>query len=155
MIGATPRPQITVPELRERIARLPRIPFAVTPTPLEEAPRLRAALGPQTPRILIKRDDLTGFAFGGNKVRALEFRMGHLLANGYDALVLVNVGISNHARLHAAACTRLGLKMVIVKPGPENEAAQGNLLLDRMLGVEVVETERPTQPLLMPPLMPF
>jgi 1-aminocyclopropane-1-carboxylate deaminase/D-cysteine desulfhydrase-like pyridoxal-dependent ACC family enzyme len=132
--------RLTPAEIRQRISRLPRIPFAFTPTPLEEMPRLRAALGPAAPRLLMKRDDLTGFAFGGNKVRALEFRMAHVLAHGYDAFVLVNIGQSNHARLHAAACTRLGLKMVIVKPGAQQEAAQGNLLLDRMLGVEIVET---------------
>src|SRR2546428_383658 len=102
---------VTATELRERIARLPRIPFAFTPTPLEEAPKLRAALGPDTPRILIKRDDLTGFAFGGNKVRALEFRMAHVLAQGYDAFVLVNLGISNHARVQAAACNRAWLEI--------------------------------------------
>src|SRR5438045_9789914 len=108
--------RISPAELRERIARLPRIRgFLLGPTPLEEAPRLAEALG--GPRILIKRDDLTGFAFGGNKVRAIEFRMADLRENGFDALVLVNVAQSNHARLHAAACTRLGLKMVIVKPG--------------------------------------
>ena len=125
-------------QLRERIGRLPRIPgFALTPTPLEALPRLSAALG--GPRLLLKRDDLTGFAFGGNKVRALEFRMADLRAKGCDTLVLVNIGQSNHARLHAAACRRLGLEMVLVKPGPAGERAQGNLLLDRMLGVEIVE----------------
>jgi len=130
--------RLTPEELRARIARFPRIPFAFTPTPLEECPRLTATLG--GPRILMKRDDLTGFAFGGNKVRALEFRMADVLHRGYDAFVLVNIGQSNHARLHAAACTRLGIKMVIVKPGPKGEVPQGNLLLDRILGVEIVET---------------
>jgi D-cysteine desulfhydrase/L-cysteate sulfo-lyase len=62
------------------------------------------------------------------------------MANGYDAFVLVNIGQSNHARLHAAACARLGIKMVIVKPGPKGERVQGNLLLDRMVGAEIVET---------------
>ena len=131
--------RLTPEQLRERIARVPRIPgFLLGPTPLEEAPRLSEALG--GPRILIKRDDLTGFAFGGNKVRAIEFRMADVRAKGCDAFVLVNVAQSNHARLHSAACTRLGIKMVIVKPGPKGEAPQGNLLLDRMLGVEIVET---------------
>jgi 1-aminocyclopropane-1-carboxylate deaminase/D-cysteine desulfhydrase-like pyridoxal-dependent ACC family enzyme len=131
--------RLTPDELRERIARLPRIRgFLLGPTPLEEAPRLSELLG--GPRILVKRDDLTGFAFGGNKVRAIEFRLGDVRARGFDAFVLVNVAQSNHARLHAAACTRLGLKMVIVKPGPRDEAPSGNLLLDRMLGVEIVET---------------
>ena len=131
--------RLTPDELRGRIARIPRIRgFLLGPTPLEEAPRLTEALG--GPRILIKRDDLTGFAFGGNKVRAIEFRMADVREKGRDAFVLVNVAQSNHARLHAAACARLGLKMVIVKPGPKGEAPQGNLLLNRMLGVEIVET---------------
>jgi 1-aminocyclopropane-1-carboxylate deaminase/D-cysteine desulfhydrase-like pyridoxal-dependent ACC family enzyme len=131
--------RLTPDELRERIARIPRIrKFLLGPTPLEDAPNLTEALG--GPRLLIKRDDLTGFAFGGNKVRALEFRMADVRERGCDAFVLVNVAQSNHARLHSAACTRLGIKMVIVKPGPKGEAPQGNLLLDRMLGVEIVET---------------
>src|SRR6202022_4194182 len=113
-------------EIQERIARLPRVRLAFTPTPLEEVPRLAKALG--GPRIFFKREDLTGFAFGGNKVRAMEFRLGHVLANGYDAFVLVNIGQSNHARLHASACARLGIKMVIVKPGPKGERVQGNSL---------------------------
>jgi 1-aminocyclopropane-1-carboxylate deaminase/D-cysteine desulfhydrase-like pyridoxal-dependent ACC family enzyme len=124
-------------EIRERVARLPRIPFAFVPTPLEEAPKITAALG--GPRVLVKREDLTGFAFGGNKVRALEFRMANVRAQGCDAFVLVNIGQSNHARLHAAACTRLGIRMAIVKPSPPDEEVTGNLLLDRMLGVEIVE----------------
>src|SRR5947209_5339757 len=70
-------------EIQERISRLPRVKLAFTPTPLEEVPRLAKELG--GPRIFFKREDLTGFAFGGNKVRAMEFRLGHVLANGYDA----------------------------------------------------------------------
>lgn len=124
-------------EIRERVARLPRIPFAFVPTPLEACPGLSSALG--GPKALVKRDDLTGFAFGGNKVRALEFRMADVKAKGCDAFVLVNIGQSNHARLHAAACTRLGIRMAMVKPSPADEEVTGNLLLDRMLGVEIVE----------------
>jgi 1-aminocyclopropane-1-carboxylate deaminase/D-cysteine desulfhydrase-like pyridoxal-dependent ACC family enzyme len=130
--------RLTPDEIKERIGRLPRVRLAFTPTPLEEVPRLSKALG--GPRIFFKREDLTGFAFGGNKVRAMEFRLAHVMATGYDAFVLVNIGQSNHARLHAAACARLGIKMVIVKPGPKGERVQGNLLLDRMVGAEIVET---------------
>src|SRR5215813_3803000 len=126
--------RLTPDEIKARIARLPRVRLAFAPTPLEEVPRLSNALG--GPRIFFKREDLTGFAFGGNKVRAMEFRLAHVMANGYDAFVLVNVGQSNHARLHAAACARLGIKIVIVKPGPKGERVQGNLLLDRMVGAE-------------------
>jgi len=132
-----PTAPMTPDEIRARVARLPRIPFASVPTPLQEAPRLTEALG--GPRILIKREDLTGFAFGGNKVRALEFRMADARAKGCDAFVVVNIGQSNHARLHSAACVRLGMHMVIVKPSPADEPVTGNLLLDRMLDAEIVE----------------
>ncbi len=125
-------------QIKERIARLPRVKLAFTPTPLEEVPNFSKAI--DGPRIFVKRDDLTGFAFGGNKVRAMEFRLAHVLANGYDAFVLVNIGQSNHARLHAAACARLGIKIVIVKPGPKGERVQGNLLLNHIAGAEIVET---------------
>lgn len=138
---------LTPNELRARVARLPRIPFAALPTPLEEAPRLSAALG--GPRILIKRDDLTGFAFGGNKVRGLEFTMADVRAKGCDAFLVTNIGQSNHARLYSAACTRMGVRMVIVKPSPPDEEVNGNLLLDRMLGVEIVQAHgRDTQEVL-------
>ena len=66
--------------IRERIAAVPRVRLALTPTPLQEAPNLTRALG--GPRILIKRDDLTGVAFGGNKLRNLEFRLAHAHARG-------------------------------------------------------------------------
>ncbi|HEU5314994.1 MAG TPA: pyridoxal-phosphate dependent enzyme [Chloroflexota bacterium] len=146
MTATTARPTalLTPPELRARVARLPRIPFAALPTPLEEAPNLSAALG--GPRILVKRDDLTGFAFGGNKVRGLEFTMADVRAKGCDAFLVTNIGQSNHARLYSAACTRLGIHMVIVKPSPPDEEVNGNLLLDRILGVEIVEAHgRETQ----------
>lgn len=129
MVTSAPVAAMSAAALRERVARLPRIPFAFVPTPLEECPRLTAALG--GPRIMIKREDLTGFAFGGNKVRALEFRMADVRAKGCDSFVLVNIGQSNHARL--------GLHMTIVKPSPADEEVTGNLLLDRMLGAEIVE----------------
>jgi 1-aminocyclopropane-1-carboxylate deaminase/D-cysteine desulfhydrase-like pyridoxal-dependent ACC family enzyme len=129
-------PLISDDDLRAKIAKLPRIPFAFVPTPLEACPKLSSTLGP---RILMKRDDLTGFAFGGNKVRALEFRMADLLAQGCDTLVLTNIGQSNHARLHTAACARLGLHMVHIKPSPADEEMTGNLLLDRIVGSEIVE----------------
>jgi 1-aminocyclopropane-1-carboxylate deaminase/D-cysteine desulfhydrase-like pyridoxal-dependent ACC family enzyme len=57
--------------LRERIAAMPRTRLAFLPTPLEHCPRLTKALG--GPEIFVKRDDLTGLAFGGNKTRQLEF----------------------------------------------------------------------------------
>ena len=64
---------------------LPRTPLAVLPTPLVTAPRLAAALG--TGPLLVKRDDLTGFAFGGNKARLLEFLVAAAIAEGADTLL--------------------------------------------------------------------
>jgi 1-aminocyclopropane-1-carboxylate deaminase/D-cysteine desulfhydrase-like pyridoxal-dependent ACC family enzyme len=64
---------------------IPRVPLALLPTPLMEAPRLAAAIG--GPRLWIKRDDLTGFGFGGNKIRGLEFLLADALAQRAGTLV--------------------------------------------------------------------
>ncbi|MCC6626527.1 MAG: pyridoxal-phosphate dependent enzyme [Chloroflexi bacterium] len=122
--------------LAERLATLPRMSIAALPTPLDEAPRLSAALG--GPRILVKRDDLTGLALGGNKVRHLEFRVADALARGATCLVAMNVAQSNHARLHAAVAARFGLKMYILRPGPVDAPVQGNLLLDHLFGATII-----------------
>jgi 1-aminocyclopropane-1-carboxylate deaminase/D-cysteine desulfhydrase-like pyridoxal-dependent ACC family enzyme len=110
--------------------------IAQLPTPLEEMPRLTAALG--GPRLLVKRDDLTGLALGGNKVRHLEFRVADALAQGCDSFVAVNVAQSNHARLHAAVAARYGLKMYHLRPGPIEAPVQGNLLLDTLFGSTII-----------------
>jgi 1-aminocyclopropane-1-carboxylate deaminase/D-cysteine desulfhydrase-like pyridoxal-dependent ACC family enzyme len=126
--------------LLEAVASLPRERVAVLPTPLEEAPRLREALGPNAPRIFIKRDDLTGLAFGGNKVRHLEFRLADMRKKGCDALVVTNVAQSNHARLHTALGAKYGLKAYIIKiPSHKDEPVNGNLLLDHIMGATIIE----------------
>jgi 1-aminocyclopropane-1-carboxylate deaminase/D-cysteine desulfhydrase-like pyridoxal-dependent ACC family enzyme len=127
-------------ELAARVGQLPRVHFAHLPTPLEEAPRLREALGPNAPRILIKRDDTTGLAFGGNKVRHLEFRLGDIQAKGADTLIVTNVAQSNHARLHTALAARFGLTTYIIKiPSPKDDPINGNLLLDHIMGAQIIE----------------
>jgi 1-aminocyclopropane-1-carboxylate deaminase/D-cysteine desulfhydrase-like pyridoxal-dependent ACC family enzyme len=126
--------------LAERVGQLPRVRFAHLPTPLEEAPRLRAALGPNAPRIFIKRDDTTGLAFGGNKVRHLEFRLGDITAKGADTLIVTNVAQSNHARLHTAVAARFGLTSYIIKiPSRKDDPVNGNLLLDHIMGARIIE----------------
>ncbi len=127
-------------ELLDALERQPRVALAALPTPLEEAPRLRDALGgpSRCPRILWKRDDLTGLAGGGNKARKLEYLVADALRA--DATVLVTTGGSgsNHARMTAAAARRVGLgaSLVLTATEPEPEV-QGNLLLDRLLGAEI------------------
>jgi D-cysteine desulfhydrase family pyridoxal phosphate-dependent enzyme len=115
---------------------LPRVRLAHLPTPLEELPRLSRALG--GPRLLVKRDDQTGLATGGNKTRKLEFSVGEALRQGADTLVTLGAVQSNHARQTAAAAARCGLACVLVLRGHPPAAATGNLLLDRLLGARVV-----------------
>lgn len=122
----------------------PRFPLGQFPTPLEEAPRLSERLGV---RILIKRDDQTGLALGGNKVRKLEFLIGDAVAAGADVIVTTGGSQSNHARLAAAACRKAGLGCrLVLNRGPHNDV-QGNLLLDLLLDASVqwVESEDPAE----------
>ena len=116
---------------------LPRVRLAPLPTPLQDAPRLSAALG--GPRILFKRDDLTGVGLGGNKVRKLEFVIGRALAEGADTLVVCGGFQSNLARIAAAMGSRLGLQVDLVLGGLPDEprAVTGNLLLDHLYGANV------------------
>lgn len=117
---------------------LPRISLAYLPTPLEEMPRLRRALG-GGPRLLIKRDDQTGLATGGNKTRKLEFVVAEALAQDADTLVTAGGPQSNHCRQTAAAAAKLGLRCVLILTGPPQPRSswQGNLLLDALLNAEI------------------
>jgi L-cysteate sulfo-lyase len=115
---------------------LPRIRLADLPTPLEELPRLTKTLG--GPRLYIKRDDQTGLAGGGNKARKLEFSVAEALRQGADTLITVGGVQSNHCRQTAAAAARCGLRCVVVLRGHAPKASNGNLLLDYLLGAQVV-----------------
>ena len=118
--------------------RLPRVRLACLPTPLHEMPRLSRALG--GPRLLIKRDDQTGLALGGNKTRKLEFSLGEARRQGADTLVTLGAVQSNHARQTAAAAAAHGLRCVLVLRGDPPPVPNGNLLLDHLLGARVVFT---------------
>lgn len=116
-----------------------RVPLARLPTPIEPLPRLSAHLG--GPRLYVKRDDLTGLGLGGNKLRKLEFLLGEALAQGADTVLTVGALQSNHARLTAAACARLGLECeLILRRGSHASEAylnNGNMLLDRLFGARL------------------
>jgi D-cysteine desulfhydrase family pyridoxal phosphate-dependent enzyme len=120
-----------------RLATLPRYPLATLPTPLQRARNLEVALGPRCPRIYLKRDDLTGLGFGGNKARKLEYLLADALAN--DATILVTEGAvqSNHARITAAAAVIARLRSVLVLDARHGSDVAGNLLLDHLLGAQV------------------
>ena len=118
------------------LASLPSIPFASAPTPVEELNRLRDALG-GGPRLLVKRDDTIGFAFGGNKVRKMRLVAADAMANQADTLITCGGVQSNHARVTAAAAARLGLRCILVANGPRPERPTANALLSGLLGAEI------------------
>lgn len=115
---------------------VPRVPLAHLPTPVEELPRLSRALG--GPRLLVKRDDLTGLALGGIKTRKLEFLVAEAEARGARTLVSAGAYQSNHCRQTAAAAARRGMECVLVLTGEPPASPTGNYLLDRLFGARVV-----------------
>jgi D-cysteine desulfhydrase len=116
--------------------RLPeRIVLTPGATPIEPLPRLGARLGVE---LVVKRDDLTGFAESGNKVRKLEFLVRDALDHGADTLVTIGALQSNCARATAAIAARLGLRCVLGLRGERPAVADGNLLLARLFGAEAV-----------------
>src|SRR5919107_4731175 len=120
-----------------RLAALPRYPLATLPTPLHRARNLETPLGPRSPRIYLKRDDLTGLAFGGNKARKLEYLLAAALAHAATTLVTEGAAQSNHARITAAAAAIAGLRSVLVLDARHGSEIAGNLLLDHLLRAEV------------------
>jgi len=130
---------VTVKELHEKIDALPRVRLATLPTPLHEVPRFSKALG--GPRIFIKRDDLTGLAFGGNKTRMFEFLLAQAIQQGADTII-GGAGVqSNYSRQLVAACNQLGLEAHLIlrriTRGEKDDDVQGNLLLDLLAGASV------------------
>jgi L-cysteate sulfo-lyase len=115
-----------------RIESRARFSLAQLPTPIEELKSLSRELG--GPELLIKRDDQTGLALGGNKTRKLEFLVGQALEQGADTLVTVGAAQSNHCRQTAAAAARAGLRCELLLNGIKPELPNGNLLLDELLG---------------------
>ena len=124
--------------LRAALSRLPRVNLSDLPTPLHECPRFSEALSGGV-RVLIKRDDLTGLAFGGNKTRKFDFVMAHAQAQGATVVITGAAAQSNHARQAAAAAARLGMKCALVNRHDHRSqlGIQGNLLLDYVLGADV------------------
>jgi len=122
-------------QIREKIEILPRLDIALKNTPLEEARNLSRTLG--GPRIFVKRDDLTGVALGGNKLRNLEFRLAHAMKDEPDTVIVGLDLQSNSARQTVGACNKLGLKTILVLEGRRPNNVQGNLLVDYLLGADV------------------
>jgi len=120
----------------------PRVRLAQAPTPLEDLANLSRDIG--GPRLLVKRDDLTGFAMGGNKVRQAEFYLGDALEEGADTLITTGAVQSNHARVTAGAAAKYGLAchLLVEQRVPGTDAGSeyqgsGNALLQRLFGARL------------------
>ncbi|NKB49359.1 MAG: pyridoxal-phosphate dependent enzyme [Alphaproteobacteria bacterium] len=121
------------------LAAFPATPLGHYPTPLDAAPRLGDALGLD---LHIKRDDATGLAFGGNKIRQLEFYLGKALAQNADTILITGAVQSNYVRAAAGAAAKLGLRCHVqledrVPLYDECYVNSGNVLVDRLLGAMV------------------
>ena len=117
-----------------------RVDLCHQPTPLEEMPRLSAAL--DGPKFWIKRDDCTGLATGGNKTRKLEFLLADALQQRADMLVTQGAVQSNHVRQTAAAACKFGLDChaLLERRVPDRAAdyeTTGNVLLDHIFGTTI------------------
>ena len=113
-----------------------RLHFAHLPTPIETLPRLSQAL--DGPSLLVKRDDQTGLAFGGNKTRKLEFLVAKARDQGAQTLISGGALQSNHCRQTAAAAARFGFKCILVLTGEWPKQPSANWLLDELFGAEIV-----------------
>ncbi|MFT4109117.1 1-aminocyclopropane-1-carboxylate deaminase [Propionicimonas sp.] len=123
-----------------KLQDFPRHPLTFGPSPLQHLPRLSGHLGGA--QVWAKREDVnSGLAFGGNKVRKLEYIVPDVLASGADTLVSIGGYQSNHTRQVAAVAAHLGLKCRLVQEhwvpweDPMNDRV-GNILLSRMMGAD-------------------
>ena len=126
-------------EVDAALARFPRHPATHAPTALEPLARLGASLGLE---LTVKRDDCTGVAFGGNKVRQLEFYIGEAQAKGADTILITGAVQSNFVRTAAAMARRAGMDIHVqleerVPDIDDTHRRNGNVLLDRLFGATI------------------
>ncbi|MCP3900909.1 MAG: D-cysteine desulfhydrase family protein [Desulfobacteraceae bacterium] len=121
--------------MNKKFEVLPKQSLGFFPTPVTELERLSRHL--KGPRIFIKRDDLTGLAFGGNKTRKLEFLVADALKQNCDTLITAGAAQSNHCRQTAAAAAACGLDCHLALGGKAPDTLDGNLLLDNILGAKI------------------
>jgi D-cysteine desulfhydrase family pyridoxal phosphate-dependent enzyme len=117
-----------------------RLHFAHLPTAVEAMPRLAANL--EGPKLLVKRDDQTGLAFGGNKTRKLEYLIAEARDAGAETIISAGAVQSNHCRQTAAAAARFGMDCILVLFGDPPDPPDGNHLLHYLLGAEIVFSAR-------------
>lgn len=120
--------------LKMEIDKIPRLRIAFFPTPLHKLENISKEL---KRNIYIKRDDLNGFAFGGNKIRKLEFLLADAIEKNSDIIITAGALQSNHCRLTAALASKLGFEVHLVLLGKKPKKFTGNLLLDELVGANL------------------
>lgn len=126
--------------VRDPTTGLDRLCLAQFPTPVEHAPRLAAALGLKD--LHIKREDQSGYALGGNKLRQLDFILAEAVEKGADTLIATAGSQSNFCRSLAGAAARLGIGCHLHLRAKMGTEFVGNLLLDHVFGARVTFTQR-------------
>lgn len=123
-----------ISRLRKRLDSFPRVPLSLVPTPCHRLDFLSERYGVE---LYCKRDDMTGFGFGGNKSRKLEFMVGEAKQHRCDTLLTCGGIQSNFCRLTAAAGAVAGMSVHLILGGKKPSRPSGNVLLDTMLGAEI------------------
>ncbi len=124
----------TMDLISSALKRFPKLNFSILPTPIHRLERLSDMLGAD---LYCKRDDLTGFAMGGNKNRKLDFLIAEALEQGKDTVIGVGANQSNFCRMAAGCSAAAGLDVHLVLGGKKPEKDTGNLLLDKLFGAVI------------------
>jgi D-cysteine desulfhydrase family pyridoxal phosphate-dependent enzyme len=120
--------------IKELLNKFPRLHMSVLPTPIQKLEKLS---GMFDANIYCMRDDLTGFAFGGNKTRKLDFLIADALSKGKDTIIGIGANQSNFCRLASAAAKVNGLETYLILAGEKPEKPTGNLLLDYIFDAKI------------------
>ena len=113
-----------------------RVSLGLFPTPLHRLSGLEKEL--DYSNIYIKRDDLTGVGIGGNKIRCMEYLLGHAIACGKDTILVSGAPQSNLCTLTACCCIKLNLKCIMILNGEKSGRACGNELLNEIIGADSI-----------------
>lgn len=117
---------------------LPHVFLGTLPTPVDRLGALEQALGASDTHLYVKRDDLSGPPYGGNKVRKLEFLLAHAAQRGYKEVLTFGGAGSNHALATGLYAREMGLKSIsMLVPQPNAHAVRANLLMSLRAGIEM------------------
>ena len=120
--------------IKDLLAKYPKLNMSILPTPVHRLNNLSEKFGLN---IYCKRDDMTGFAFGGNKTRKLDYLIAEALSLKKDTIVAIGANQSNFCRMAAAAGVLNGLEVHLVLSGEKTGTPTGNLLVDHLLEVNI------------------